>query len=352
MNDMLYLRKDDILTLRMEMDRQQEMVILMHHNPDGDALGSALALSIYLEQFGHRCCVIAPNEFPDFLRWMPQADKVHIGSLEPDFCRKKITEAGFIFCLDFNRADRIQDLQQALEQSNAYKALIDHHIDPDTSFFDFIYSVTTETSSTCELVYNFIVYYMADKKRLNKAIAECLYVGMITDTGSLSYSCGNPSTYTAVGNLIQMGISGEDIHRKVYDNYSESRMRLLGFSLSERLHVLREYATSYIYLTREDLERFNYKQGDTEGIVNYGLSMQDVRFTAFFSERDGVIRVSFRSKGDFDVNVFAREYFNGGGHRNAAGGNSHDSMEETIARFRKALDNVKDQLKPQCTGKY
>ena len=328
------------------MDRQQEMVILMHHNPDGDALGSALALTIYLESIGHRCCVIAPNEFPDFLRWMPQAEKVHFGNVEPEFCRKKIEEAGFIFCLDFNHADRIQELQQALEHSNAYKALIDHHIAPNISFFDFIYSVTTETSSTCELVYNFIVHYMADKSRLNKEIAECLYVGMITDTGSLSYSCGNPSTYTAVGNLIQLGINGEEIHRKVYDNYSESRMRLLGFCLSERLHVLKEYATSYIFLTKEDLQRFQYKQGDTEGIVNYGLSMQDVRFTAFFSERDGVIRASFRSKGDFDVNAFARQHFNGGGHRNAAGGNSTDSMEETIARFLNALDAYKDRL--QC----
>lgn len=345
---MLYLRKDDILTLRMEMDRHKEMVILMHHNPDGDALGSSLALSMYLEQTGHQCCIIAPNEFPDFLRWMPQTEKVHFGSREADFCKKKIEEAGFIFCLDFNRSDRIQDLQQALEHSHAYKALIDHHIDPDTSLFDFIYSVTTETSSTCELIYNFIVYYMAGKSLLNKEMAACLYVGIITDTGSLSYSCGNPSTYTSIGNLIQMGINGEDIHRKVYDNYAESRMRLLGFSLSERLHVLKEYATSYIYLSKEDLERFQYKQGDTEGIVNYGLSMQGVRFTAFFSERDGVIRVSFRSKGDFDVNVFAREHFNGGGHRNAAGGNSYENMEKTIARFRQALVTYKDQLYQQC----
>lgn len=352
MNDMLYLRKDDILTLRMEMDRQQEMVILMHHNPDGDALGSSLALSMYLEQSGHHCCVIAPNEFPDFLQWMPQSEKVHFGNQEPEFCKKKIEEAGFIFCLDFNRSDRIQDLQQSLEKSLAYKALIDHHIDPDTTTFDFIYSVTSETSSTCELVYNFIVYYMADKKCLTKEIAECLYVGMITDTGSLSYSCGNPSTYTAVGNLIKLGIHGEDIHRKVYDNYSESRMRLLGFCLSERMFVLKEYATSYIYLTKEDLERFHFRQGDTEGFVNYGLAMQDVRFTAFFSERDGVIRASFRSKGDFDVNLFAREHFNGGGHRNASGGNSHDSIEQTIARFLTALTSYQNQLNPSCTGKY
>ncbi len=340
---MLCLKKRKIYGLKRELSRHRKVVILIHHNPDGDALGSSLALSMYLKQKGHEVCVIAPNEFPEFLQWMPESESVHMDSLEPEFCRSAVEHAGFIFCLDFNQSSRIKSLQESLDKSKAYKALIDHHIEPSPDF-DFTYSVTTETSSTCELVYNFIAYCMGDKSKITVEMAQCLYVGITTDTGSLSYSCDNPSTYHVVGQLIGKGIHGEAIHRKVYDTYSESRMRLLGFCLSERMVVLEGYATSYIFLSKEDLERFHYKQGDTEGVVNYGLSMQTVRFTAFFSEKEGHIRISFRSKGDFDVNAYARKHFHGGGHKNAAGGESDQSMEECIALFRSTLEQYKDSL--------
>ena len=350
-NGMEPLRKEQLQALQQQLEQHKEVVILIHHNPDGDALGSAIALSMYLEQYGHTCEILSPNAYPDFLQWMPGIGKVHRADLEPDYCRGKVEKAGLIFCLDFNQSKRVQILQEPLEKSKAFKALIDHHIDP-TDLFDFVYSVTEETSSTSELIYRFIAHYRNDADKITREMAECLYAGITTDTGSFSYSIDNPSTHETAGKLIAMQINGERIHRNIYDTYSENRVRLLGFSLSERLHVLPEYATSYIYLTKADLERFHYQQGDTEGIVNYGLSMKPVRFTAFFSERDGRIRVSFRSKGDFDVNAFARAHFNGGGHRNAAGGESFDTMEKTIARFLEALPQYPDQLCPLCAEAY
>lgn len=345
MTEMRHLSREAVRALQAELQKHQEIVLLIHHNPDGDALGSALALSMYLEQKGHQCCIISPNDFPDFLQWMPGIGKVRLAHKETDFCTRKIREAGFLFCLDLNQSKRVSLLQTALEQSKAYKALIDHHIDP-SDIFDFTYSVTEETSSTCELVYRLIACHFNDADKITKEMAECLYTGIVTDTGSFSYHCDNVSTFETAGKLMELHINGEQIHRNIYDTYSESRVRLLGFCLSERMVVLDDYATSYIYLTKEDLQRFHFKQGDTEGIVNYGLSMKSVHFTAFFTERDGHIRISFRSKADFDVNAYARAHFNGGGHRNAAGGEFHESMEKAIALFRSTLDQYKNQLLP------
>ena len=343
------LGKESLQELQLELERHKEVLILIHHNPDGDALGSSLALSMYLEQYGHTCSIISPNAYPDFLQWMPGIGRVRRADLEPEACRQAVIKAEFIFCLDFNQSKRVQELQGALESSNAYKALIDHHISP-SGIFNFVYSVTNRTSSTCELVYRFITHYRQDGDKITREMAECLYAGIMTDTGSFSYSCDNPSTHETAARLIAMQINGEHIHRCVYDNYSESRVRLLGFCLSERMTVMKELGTSYIFLTKEDLERFNHQQGDTEGIVNYGLSMKGIRFTAFFSERDNRIRINFRSKGDFDVNAFARAHFIGGGHKNAAGGESFDTMEETIARFLDSLELYRNQLSQPCIG--
>lgn len=326
--------------LKQKILQYREVVILMHHNPDGDAIGSSLALSMYLKMYNIDSCLISPNDFPDFLKWMPNNGQIHIATEELEFCQKKIREAKMIFCLDFNMSSRIKVLQGALDESKAYKALIDHHINP-SPVFNFVYSVKEETSSTCELVYRLIAHHFNDKEKINRDMATCLYVGLITDTGSYSYNCDNASTYEATSHLISLGINGEEIHRMVYDTYSENRVRLLGFCLSERLHVMEEYATSYIYVNKEDLEHFNYKPGDTEGIVNYGISMKKIRFTAFFSEKDGNIRVSFRSKGDFNVDTYARKHFNGGGHKHAAGGESNMGMQETLEYFRSTLKEYK-----------
>ncbi len=337
------LKKENILRIKELLSEQKQIAILVHYNPDGDAIGASLALMMYLQQNGHIVHILAPNSYPNFLEWMPQCETIIQATEHQELCIEKIQSSDIIFCLDFNSFNRTGILQQALEESKAHKILIDHHIDPDTSF-DILYSITEKTSSTCELMYNFIVDIMEGKKFMNKQIAECLYVGIITDTGSLSYSCNNESTYHVLGNLFQYGIDGEDIHRKVYDTYSESRVRLLGHCLVERLTVLDKFATSFIYLTKEDLTKYNYRQGDIEGIVNYGLSINTVRFTALFSERDDRIRISFRSKGDFNVNDFARSHFNGGGHKNASGGNSYKTMETTIEEFISLLEQYKPLL--------
>jgi phosphoesterase RecJ-like protein len=337
------LNKEDILLIKRLLSSPKQIVLVAHYNPDGDAIGASLALKLYLQQINHSVHILTPNSYPDFLGWMPHSETILQATENQELCIEKVQVADIIFCLDFNTFNRIGGLQKSLEESTAIKILIDHHIDPDSSF-DIMYSSTEKTSSTSELIYNFIVDMMGGEKYMNKQIAECLYVGIITDTGSLSYSCNNESTYHVLGNLFKYGIDGEAIHRKVYDTYSENRMRLLGFSLMERLVVLEQFATSFIYLTKEDLIKYDYRQGDIEGIVNYGLSIETVRFTALFSERDDRVRMSFRSKGDFNVNDFARNHFNGGGHKNASGGNSYKTMEDTIEEFKSLLENYKPLL--------
>jgi len=337
------LKQKDIIRIVEALAVKKKAVIAVHYNPDGDAIGSALALSLFLQAKGHEAVILSPNELPDFLDWLPQTDKILVATQELERCKQKIKEAELIFCLDFNNFDRVGLLQQPFEEATSLKILIDHHIDPSPSF-DIVYSVAEKTSSTCELMYHFLANILKEKKSITKEMAECLYVGIIIDTGSLSYSCNNQSTYRTLGELFRLGIDGGKIHQLVYDNFSENRVRLLGFCLSERLVVLPEFATSYIYLTKEDLERFHYKQGDIEGIVNYGLSMKNIRFTTFFTERDDRIRLSFRSKGDFNVNAFARAHYKGGGHKNASGGNSYVDMEHTINDFCALLKKYKTEL--------
>ncbi|MBP7101768.1 MAG: bifunctional oligoribonuclease/PAP phosphatase NrnA [Bacteroidales bacterium] len=334
------MKRKDVAFIKKSLAKVKRIVILIHYNPDGDAIGSALALYMFLQQQGHVVDVISPNPFPQFLQWMPQSNKIMPASENIDVCISKISTAELIFCLDFNAPNRIGILQDALKAAKASKIIIDHHIDP-TKDFDIYYSVSEGISSTSELMYNFLIHKLGNKKSITKAMAECLYVGIITDTGSLSYSCNNPSTYKIIGHLIAMGVDGEDIHRKVYDTYSEDRMRLLGYCLSTRLHIIDEYTTSYIFLTKEDLKTFSYQHGDTEGFVNYGLSIENIDFTAIFVEREDRIRISFRSMNDFNVNEYAKKYFKGGGHKNAAGADSFLSMEDTLTYFEKTLKECK-----------
>lgn len=337
------LKTEDILEIKRRLATQQRIAIVIHYNPDGDAIGSALALKMFFQQKGHQADILSPNNFPTYLSWMPQSETIYIATQQFDTCQKIIELADMIFCLDFNAFNRIGVLENLLTDTKKFKVLIDHHIDP-MPYFDISYSNSEQTSSTCELVYRFIADKMQEPEAINKAIAECLYVGIITDTGSLSYSCNHPSTYSVVSALVAQQIDCEQIHRLVYDTFSESRIRLLGYCLSNRLHIREEYATSFIFLTQKDLNTFHYQQGDTEGIVNYGLSIKTIRFTAFFTERDDRIRISFRSKGNFDVNRFARQHFNGGGHKNASGGNSYDDMVTTIAKFEALLKRYQQEL--------
>ena len=326
----------DIQKIKAALQDTKTIAIVFHFNPDGDAVGSALALYLFFKDEGYKVSVVSPNPFPDFLQWMPGADDIIVAQDHLDEARNSIMEADMLFVVDMNAPHRAgQDLQNAISKSPAFKVLIDHHVQPDIQC-DVMYS-THLTTSASELVYNFLYQYLAPEKTLTPEIAECLYVGIITDTGSMSYTCDFPGSYSVLRKLIEAGINGEDIHRKVYDNYTESRMKLLGLALSQRMTVLPEYGASYMYLTKKDLMDNGFQIGDTEGFVNYGLSMKTVHYTAFFTERDNRIRVSFRSKGIVDVNLFARKYFEGGGHVNAAGAFYYGTMEEAIAHFLNAV---------------
>lgn len=338
------MKKAEIEKARAAIDKANKIAIVTHYNPDGDAIGSSLALYNFMENEGKEVHVIIPNRFPDFLAWMPGCENIVVEQGHGSLARKILREADLLFVVDMNAPHRAgKELENQLIKSKAFKILIDHHVSPDIDC-DVMFSCV-KTTSASELVYKFLYKHLKyGRDKLSLAIAECLYVGIITDTGSLTYSCNYPETYTIVHQLIKRGVDGEDVHRKVYDNYSESRMRLLGLLLSQRMKVMREKSTSYTYLTADDLKKNHYKTGDTEGFVNYGLSINGIVFTAFFSDRSNRIHVSFRSKGEFDVNLFARKHFNGGGHRNAAAADYYGTLEDAIAHFEKVLAEYEGSL--------
>jgi len=319
-----------------------KIIITSHKNPDGDAIGSSLALYHFLKLKKLDVHVIIPNDFPGFLKWLSGSDQIIIYQNEPKKARQLINESQTLFSLDYNAFHRTGEMKAVLEGFKGTKILIDHHLEPDQNF-DLGYS-TTKTSSTSELLFD-LISCAGGEKMINQQIAEALYVGIITDTGSFSYSCNYPKTYHIAARLIETGINGERIHQLIYDTFSEDRLNLLGFCLSQRLVVLPEFATAYIYLFNKDLEKFNYQVGDTEGIVNYALSIDKVNLAILLTERDKLIRISFRSKSNFSVNDFARKYFDGGGHRKAAGGNSYESMKKTIDRITELLEKHKDEIR-------
>lgn len=318
-------------------DKTQTIVITSHKNPDGDAIGSSLALNEYLKLLGYQTICILPNSYPSFLAWLPGNENMLVFEDEREKSKELIKSADIVFSLDYNAFHRTGEMEKVIEESNAKKILIDHHLEP-ANYFDVSISKIA-TSSTSELIYE-IIDFFGDKYIINKNIAEALYVGIMTDTGSFSYSCNYPETYNIIAHLVKLGVDGELIHQLVYSTFSESRLRLLGYCLSERLHVLPEYKTAYIYLTKEDLKKYNHTSGDTEGVVNYALTIEGVEFAALFTEREDLIRISFRSKGNFSVNNFARKYFDGGGHEKAAGGNSNMNMDDTLKKFKKYLKNI------------
>lgn len=307
------------------------IVIVTHTNPDGDAVGSSLGLYACLHAAGfRRSAVIVPNAYPAFLHWLPHNDKVLNATEDPEKAEGLIMQADLVFCLDFNGLSRTDKLEPVLRKTGGLKLLIDHHPQPEDEF-DLVIS-RTDVSSTAELVFEFIEK-MGLAGFLGKDAADCLYTGIVTDTGSFSYACNNPETYLITARLIRLGVDGERIHRLVYHTYSADRMRLLGFCLSEKLVVMPAQETAYISLTKAEMERFNHRTGDTEGVVNYALSIGNISLAALFTENEDHIKVSFRSSGQVNVNQLARMHFNGGGHRNAAGGKSFEDMEKTLARF-------------------
>ena len=312
-------------------NKEQRVVIVAHTNPDGDAIGSSLGFYGYLQQKGFsKVDVIAPNKYASFLHWMPGNNDVRIATDDPENTLKIIAQADMIICLDFNGFGRAEQLEKPLLVSTAFKVMIDHHPDPENGF-DLVLS-DTSVSSTAELVYRCITD-MGDEALITKEIAECLYAGIVTDTGSFSFACNNPATYEVVARLIEKGVDGAYLHRLIYSTYTENRMRLLGYSLSEKLQVIPEAQTAFISLTKKDLERFHHNEGDTEGLVNYALDIRDIRLAALFMEKEDHVKVSLRSVGKLDVNRLARNYYQGGGHVNAAGGKSFLTMNDTLEAF-------------------
>lgn len=317
------------------------IVVISHLNPDGDAIGSSLAFSQFLQKMGHDVAVMVPNDFPEFLAWMPGANKIHIYEKEKDCCDQLLADSQLVFMLDFNHISRAGTIQDVLKDLTSKKILIDHH--RDTDFGEF-YGALSETavSSTSELVAEVILHY--GESFLDESIATNALVGIVTDTGSFAHSVFGPEVFAICSKLTEHAASYNMIHQLVYDTFSENRLRLLGFAISEKMEVLDTYSTSIISLTKSELDSFHYQIGDTEGIVNYPLSMKKIKMAVLVTERQGVIRLSFRSKGQFSVHELAMKHFNGGGHVNAAGGTLYCSMEEALEKLHRLLPEYQEML--------
>lgn len=320
----------------------KRIAIVPHKNPDGDAIGSTLALSHYLSKKGHETLVLAPNDFPRFLKWMPGAVEIINYERHNSEVKRYVEEADLIFTLDFNDFGRVGHMAECLESATAQFIMVDHHQQP--SDYAVITYSDVSMSSTCEMVYTLITS-MGDGDLIDQNIASCIYTGIMTDTGSFKFKATTSQTHRIVADLLDKGADNTAIHQKVYDTNSPNRLHLLGCALKNMV-ILEKYNTAYITLTQEELDRYNYEKGDTEGFVNYGLTLEGIRFAVIFIENkeEGIFKISFRSVGDFSVNEFARNHFDGGGHTNAAGGRSLKSLKETIDYFVSLLPNYKKAL--------
>ncbi len=320
----------------------QKIVTLAHTNPDGDAIGSSLAWAEALEAMGHSVTCVAPNSYPYFLSSMPGIARMHSHRTDDKgVVDRAITEADVIFFIDFNAVSRLEDLG-ALIQSNekAVKVLIDHHLSPEPNF-DISFSYP-ECSSTCFLVYS-LIEKLWGQESISATMAENIYVGMMTDTGNFSFSNLTPALFRAVANLMETGISIPYINNYVYNSYSEDRARLFGYIVNCKMKMIQSGSVAYMSLTEAEMRRYNFQQGDSEGFVNYPLTVKKMKMSAIFVAHRNFVRISLRSRGDVDVNIFARRYFEGGGHKNAAGGKSFLSIEQTIERFIAAVDEYQKE---------
>jgi phosphoesterase RecJ-like protein len=314
------------------------IVLVSHINPDGDAIGSQLAMYHYLRDKGKNVRMLTPNNIQEFLKWMNGASEIMIYTRDRSNSRKIIEKADLILMFDFNQSNRLGEAEDYVIRADAAKVIIDHHLNPD-NFADLVISDPSKCS-TAELVYE-LVSVLNGEPYMNKAYAEALYVGIVTDTGNFEHGSYSSQTFRIVADLIDAGISKEKILNHIYNNFSADRLRLQGFALNKRMVILEDYHTAYIYLTKKDLSEFNHVKGDTEGFVNLPLSIKGIYFSAMFIEKDGFIKVSFRSSGSFPTNKFASDYFSGGGHLNASGGEYRDTLKNTIDYFLKSLKEVK-----------
>jgi len=330
---------------KLLLDSPRRIVITVHTNPDADALGSALGFASILKQLGNNTTVISPNEYPDFLKWMKGNDEVVIFDKNEKEVNTLIEEAEIICCLDFSDLKRIGALGDLVRSSKAFKVMIDHHLEPE-KFADFeLWNV--QAGATGELIYD-LSEDMGWVEFIGPEEADCLYAGIMTDTGGFRHPNTTRHIHEVVAKLIGLGANTSRIAKLVYDTNTESRLRLMGFVLSQRLVVMKDYDVAYIYLTLEDQKKFNVQKGDTEGLVNYALSIANITVAAMFTESKEMIKISFRSVGSFSVNEFARAYFDGGGHANAAGGRSERSLQDTLERFKSLVISNKQELKHEA----
>ncbi|MDR2680236.1 MAG: bifunctional oligoribonuclease/PAP phosphatase NrnA [Tannerella sp.] len=326
---------DKIHKLKTYIEKGDKFVIVTHEMPDGDAIGSSLGLYHYLLSYDKKSIkVIVPNNFPAFLKWMPGARDIVIYEQYSDFATQLIKDADVLFCLDFNAIKRVGKMASAVIASDARMVMIDHHPDPE-DFCKIVLSYP-EMSSTSELIFR-IICALGDNDTIEKDAAECIYTGMMTDTGSFSYSSNNEGIYIIISELIKKGIDVNEIYRKVNQVYSESRLRLMGYVLYEKMKIYPEKKAAMFVLSQEELNRFKYKSGDTEGFVNLPLSIDGICFSAFIREETNLIKLSLRSTGDFPCNQFAAAYFNGGGHKNASGGEFYGKTEDAVKVFEDGL---------------
>lgn len=335
------MKKTPFPQLKKLVSASKTISIVTHVNPDGDAMGSSLGLYHYLKTKGKSVKVIVPNAFPDFLTWMPASKQAMVFEGNEKVVEKQINKSDVVFILDFNNYKRIDNLGELIKNSASQKVLIDYHQAPDT-VFDY-YFHDTAASSTCELIYDFICG-IDSSKVIDKKMANCLYTGIMTDTGSFRFASTTQKTFQVAAALIEAGAQNAAIYASVNDDYTENRLKLLGYCIYEKLVFIPEYKAAYMALSEAELKKFGFKKGDTEGIVNYALSVSGIELSAFFSEKEGAIRISFRSKNKFDVNKFARAHFSGGGHINAAGAKSDLSLKDTVEKFVKLLPQYKTEL--------
>ncbi len=334
------MKKSKFSELKKVISKAKNISILTHTNPDGDAMGSSLGLYHYLLKKKKNVKVIVPNTFPGFLEWMPASKQSLVFEGNEEKTQKQIAKSDLLFILDFNNYSRLDKLGELLAKSESPKILVDHHREPDTCFDYYFHD--EKASSTAELIYD-LICGIDPQKMIDKKGATCLYTGIMTDTGTFRFPSTTEKTFQIAAALIKAGADNAAIYNAVYDDYSAERMKLLGHCL-EKLVFLHEYKAAYIAVSEEELRRYDFKKGDTEGVVNQALSVRGIKFSAFFSEREGEIRISFRSKGKFDVNKFSRAHFGGGGHMNAAGGKSIDSLENTVSKFLGILPQYKTDL--------
>jgi len=334
--------KEKALLLKEIINRSKNIVIFGHVNPDGDAIGSSLGLFHYLKNKGKKPVVIMPNDFPEFLKWIPAANKILNFEKHGAETVTLIKSADLIFYCDFNDLKRIAGLSEKEKLASATKIMIDHHPQP-TGFADMEIS-DTSISSTSELLYE-IINEMGDIQYLNSDCADSILTGIITDTGLFHHNSEKPRTFEVVAELIKAGGSKEKVISGVYNTFTYDRLKLLGNSLFNGMHVFPELSSAYIVLTKEDQEKFNYQNGDSEGHVNWPLSIKNVNFSTFFVEKDDYIKTSFRSNNSFDVNLFARKHYNGGGHKNASGGKSYKSLNKTLEEFVLLLKKYQKEIK-------